>query len=82
MEPPPKQGCENGVNGQRLQSPKSQWNPRRSRGASDSGGNRGSEVSRLSGTPAEAGVRDDGMQIFADLEMSLSGTPAEAGVRG
>ena len=36
---------------------------------------------RLSGTPAEAGVRED-LVFFTRPTQSLSGTPAEAGVRG
>ena len=37
---------------------------------------------RLSGTPAEAGVRDFLKRRTALIQARLSGTPAEAGVRG
>ena len=59
MEPPPKQGCEDVyVYNTRLRVVESQWNPRRSRGASALVGGISWLLTRLSGTPAEAGVRD------------------------
>ena len=57
VEPPPKQGCETAAWRMGYKVGQSQWNPRRSRGASCNGGGSMPIFSRLSGTPAEAGVR-------------------------
>ena len=57
MEPPPKQGCEDIYFNQYYHIDPSQWNPRRSRGARERRAYTSGEDTRLSGTPAEAGVR-------------------------
>ena len=59
----------------------SQWNPRRSRGARCHARKYRHGTHRLSGTPAEAGVRGVPTQHGCQGRTSLSGTPAEAGVR-
>ena len=81
VEPPPKQGCEKGIAGTYVGYEQSQWNPRRSRGARPKYGKSVEQVLCLSGTPAEAGVRDIGWGSIDLGPISLSGTPAEAGVR-
>ena len=59
VEPPPKQGCE-GISITLGDGPTmSQWNPRRSRGARWRLDRMGRNLHRLSGTPAEAGVREE-----------------------
>ena len=82
VEPPPKQGCESWKNHIRNTAPKSQWNPRRSRGARSRGTDFLNCWFCLSGTPAEAGVRAYCYCNIVTIYTSLSGTPAEAGVRG
>ena len=62
-------------------APASQWNPRRSRGASRRRHAPMHWRCRLSGTPAEAGVRASMLIVGYARSRSLSGTPAEAGVR-
>ena len=57
VEPPPKQGCEQSAFGKQIGLVASQWNPRRSRGARTLEDLSTFSTSRLSGTPAEAGVR-------------------------
>ena len=57
VEPPPKQGCEFMVKKYSESQLESQWNPRRSRGASGDKTQGVLRRSGLSGTPAEAGVR-------------------------
>ena len=57
VEPPPKQGCEQDLSINSTRMGKSQWNPRRSRGARYLLNDQYFLHYRLSGTPAEAGVR-------------------------
>ena len=59
VEPPPKQGCEVLGKDEGKLERKSQWNPRRSRGARYHLRSNLQRRNCLSGTPAEAGVRDD-----------------------
>ena len=81
VEPLPKQGCERAHLFAARCIGMSQWNPCRSRGASQPNEIENYAAACLSGTPAEAGVRvakDDAKRVAK----RLSGTPAEAGVRG
>ena len=57
VEPPPKQGCEAKAPPTPSKTEMSQWNPRRSRGASWNWMVSDGPGHSLSGTPAEAGVR-------------------------
>ena len=59
VEPLPKQGCEEDHKPYIPPSTRSQWNPCRSRGARVPYLPHGWRIGSLSGTPAEAGVRDD-----------------------
>ena len=64
VEPLPKQGCEYGVYFIFTTLVSSQWNPCRSRGARSSVSSFFVFHSSLSGTPAEAGVRDRLVSVF------------------
>ena len=81
VEPLPKQGCEKAEEAALAGEEGSQWNPCRSRGARGKCAHRPRSISSLSGTPAEAGVRDGWNRLRYRETYRLSGTPAEAGVR-
>ena len=63
VEPLPKQGCEKDEAKRITKLIRSQWNPCRSRGARSSGWHGIQLAHGLSGTPAEAGVRDEYIAI-------------------
>ena len=78
VEPPPKQGCEKKEEDDMNHLSTSQWNPRRSRGASIHVRDYGCCATSLSGTPAEAGVRVVGFFMNSpDDDVSVEPPPKQ-----
>ena len=78
VEPPPKQGCEHTGGFTLAQFARSQWNPRRSRGARLKAGTMIKIGGRLSGTPAEAGVRESVVvHVFTCARVSVEPPPKQ-----
>ena len=81
VEPLPKQGCEPENGSANIGIRKVSVEPLPKQGCEDGGNVNYEWIKGLSGTPAEAGVRDFGYWRCYTHTMSLIGTPAEAGVR-
>ena len=81
VEPPPKQGCEPSRMGRSYRCVVVSVEPPPKQGCENTRWSNILTIMGLSGTPAEAGVRDLKLEKMYQWARGLSGTPAEAGVR-